>query len=137
MAQDAQGRGAILVVEDDPGVRAVACGMLRDLGYKVREADTALAALNSIDRGGPVDLVFSGVIIPGGMNAVDLARELARRRPELPVLLTSGYTAQRFPIGPREMEAWCECAFFGLAGSLRARVMTSSSESDCYRRCWD
>lgn len=93
MAQDAQGRGTILVVEDDPGVRTVACGMVRDLGYKVREVDTALAALNSIDRGGPVDLVFSDVIMAGGMNGADLARELARRRPELPVLLTSGYTA--------------------------------------------
>jgi PAS domain S-box-containing protein len=95
--EDPQGRGVILVVEDDPAVRAVASGMLRDLGFQVREADTAPAALDSIDRGGPVDLVFSDVIMPGGMNGVELARELARRRPDLPVLLTSGYTAQRLP----------------------------------------
>jgi signal transduction histidine kinase/CheY-like chemotaxis protein len=96
-AEDAQGRGIILVVEDDPGVRAVTGGMLRDLGYIVREADTARAALDSLGCGGPVDLVFSDVIMPGGMNGVELARELAQHRPELPVLLTSGYTAQRFP----------------------------------------
>lgn len=95
--EEPRGRGVILVVEDDPAVRAVASGMLRDLGYQVREADTAPAALDSIDRDGPVDLVFSDVIMPGGMNGVELARELARRRPDLPVLLTSGYTAQRFP----------------------------------------
>ncbi len=101
-AAGAQGRGTILVVEDDPGVRAVTGSMLRDLGYDVREADTALAALDSLGRGGPVDLVFSDVIMPGGMNGVELARELARRRPGLPVLLTSGYTAQRFPTAMAE-----------------------------------
>jgi CheY-like chemotaxis protein len=83
------------VVEDDPGVRATASALLRDLGYGVTEAQTAPAALDFISRGEPIALVFTDVIMPGGMNGIDLANEIAGRRPDLPVLLTSGYTAQR------------------------------------------
>ncbi len=94
-AMEIKGDGVILVVEDDAGVRATTSSMLRDLGYQVREARTGPLALALVDRGEPVDLVFSDVIMPDGMSGIELARELAARHPGLPVLLTSGYTAHR------------------------------------------
>ena len=90
-----EGQGVVLVVEDDPDVRVTTSGMLKDLGYRVREAATARAALAIIESGEAIDLVFTDVIMPDGMSGMELARELSARWPELPVLLTSGYTAQR------------------------------------------
>jgi PAS domain S-box-containing protein len=95
LAQIVEGSGVVLVVEDDPDVRATASFMLRDLGYAVREASTARAALALLESEAAVNLVFSDVIMPDGMSGIELARELSVRRPGLPVLLTSGYTAQR------------------------------------------
>ena len=89
------GAGVVLLVEDDSDVRATTSGMLRDLGYLVREAETARAALALAADGERVDLVFSDVIMPEGMSGIELARALRTTRPDLPVLLTSGYTAQR------------------------------------------
>ena len=90
-----QGHGVVLVVEDDAQVRATTCGMLRDLGYTVREADSGRSALALLKRGETVDLVFTDIILPDGMSGIDLAREVGVLYPHLPILLTSGYTAQR------------------------------------------
>ena len=87
------GSATILMVEDDPAVRAITSEMLRDLGYTVVEAAAGLAALALLENQ-PFDMVFSDVILPDGMSGPDLAAEIRNRRPELPVLLTSGYTAQ-------------------------------------------
>jgi CheY-like chemotaxis protein len=84
----------VLVVEDDEAVRATTSALLRDLGYAVFEAASARDALAQL-REARVDLVFSDVILPDGMSGVDLAAEIRRHFPALPVLLTSGYTAQR------------------------------------------
>ncbi|HUZ66989.1 MAG TPA: ATP-binding protein [Beijerinckiaceae bacterium] len=92
-----RGRGRILVVEDEPDVRATASSMLEDLGYQVLQAETGARALAILEEEDDIDLVFTDVILPDGMGGLDLARRIARRRPTLPVLLTSGYTAQRFP----------------------------------------
>src|SRR5215831_2756683 len=83
----------ILVVEDDEDVLTVAAESLRELGYRVETAVSAAQALDILSRDHPVDLLFSDVIMPGGMNGVQLAVEARRIRPELKVLLTSGYTA--------------------------------------------
>ncbi|MFI4980460.1 MAG: ATP-binding protein, partial [Nevskiales bacterium] len=93
--EESSGRGVILVVEDDADVRLTTCSMLRELGYSVREAESGPAALRILAVDHSIDLVFSDVIMPDGMSGIDLARELKARRPSLPVLLTSGYTAQR------------------------------------------
>jgi CheY-like chemotaxis protein len=90
----ARGDEAILVVEDDPDVRELAVAGLTDLGYAVgtaADADEALRILRGTER---VDLLFSDVIMPGGMNGAQLAVEARRIRPGLKVLLTSGYTAE-------------------------------------------
>lgn len=89
------GTGKVLVVEDDAAVRATTSGMLEDLGYSVVAADTGTAALKMIQSGVAVDLLFSDVVMPDGMSGVELAREVGVLRPDLPILLTSGYTAQR------------------------------------------
>jgi len=83
----------ILVVEDDEDVLTVAAENLRELGYHVETAVNAVQALHILKGDDPVDLLFSDVIMPGGMNGVQLAVEARRIRPELKVLLTSGYTA--------------------------------------------
>jgi CheY-like chemotaxis protein len=88
------GSGVVLVVEDDAAVRATTSGMLEDLGYSVLSAETASAALKLI-ASAAVDLVFSDVVMPDGMSGVELAQQIGLLRPDLPVLLTSGYTAQR------------------------------------------
>jgi signal transduction histidine kinase/CheY-like chemotaxis protein len=83
--------GCVLLVEDDDEVASLVGEMLAQLGYEVTRASSAKAALGALANGRTVDVVVSDIMMPGGMNGVDLARELRRRRVELPVLLTSGY----------------------------------------------
>ena len=89
----ASGHETILVVEDDEDVLVVAAESLRELGYRVVTAVDAAQALEILRGDQPVDLLLSDVIMPGGMNGVQLTVEARRIRPELKVLLTSGYTA--------------------------------------------
>jgi PAS domain S-box-containing protein len=87
--------GVVLLVEDDPGVRAASRAMLEDLGYSVREASSGLEALEALSADRAVDIVFSDVIMASGMTGIELAQVIRRKYPTMPVLLTSGYTAQR------------------------------------------
>ena len=82
--------GRVLFVEDDPEVAALTGDMLRDLGLEVRHAGTAAAALDLLGSDGAIDIVFSDVMIPGGMSGLELASEIRRRRPELPIVLATG-----------------------------------------------
>ncbi|MGH6912098.1 MAG: response regulator [Geminicoccales bacterium] len=81
----------ILAVEDDTGVRESAAGTLRDLGYRVIEAEDADAALRALERVQRVSLLFTDLIIPGRMDGYRLAREAIRRNPDLKVLYTSAH----------------------------------------------
>jgi signal transduction histidine kinase len=81
----------VLLVEDDTEVAKLTMEMLDQLGFQVIRAESAAAALGALANGRSVDLVFSDVMMPGGMNGVELAREIKTRRRELPVLLTSGF----------------------------------------------
>ncbi len=92
-SQPASGRGTILIVEDDEDVLAVTAESLRELGYQVVTAANAAGALEILRSDRPVDLLFSDVVIPGGTDGAQLAVEARHVRPELKVLLTSGYTA--------------------------------------------
>ena len=83
--------GTILVVEDNDDVRGVAAAMLQQLGYFTLEANSAMAALEKLDAGVRVDLVFSDIVLPGAMDGLALAVELQSRHPPTPVLLTTGY----------------------------------------------
>ena len=83
--------GTILVVEDDPDVRASTALMLISLGYDVVEADDAAAALAILDSQKGIDLLFTDVMMPHGMNGFELADAAVQRVPRLRALLTSGY----------------------------------------------
>jgi CheY-like chemotaxis protein len=83
----------ILVVEDDEAIADLAQLSLSEHGYQTEVAHNAPDALRLLSAGLAVDLVFSDVVMPGGMNGLELVRELRKRRPDLPVLLTTGYAA--------------------------------------------
>ncbi|UPG74459.1 histidine kinase famiy protein [Roseomonas gilardii subsp. gilardii] len=81
----------ILVVEDRAEVAELARLLLEDAGYGVLVAGNGREGLQRLEQAGRVDLLFTDLIMPGGMNGVALAREARRRRPHLKVLLTTGY----------------------------------------------
>ena len=81
----------ILVVEDDPRVRRVAVRRLKELGYVTVEAESGPAALRLLEGGHPFDLLFTDVVMGGGLSGIELAEEARRRQPKLKVLFTSGY----------------------------------------------
>ncbi|WP_309084626.1 response regulator [Chelativorans sp.] len=80
----------VLLVEDDDEVASLLGQMLDELGYLVTRASNAQAALGALANGRRIDVVFSDIMMPGGMNGIELAREIRRRKPDLPVVLTSG-----------------------------------------------
>ncbi|HJR23570.1 MAG TPA: PAS domain S-box protein [Dongiaceae bacterium] len=86
------GGETILVVEDNPDVRRLVVRQLRDLGYEVIEAANGPQALQILDGGGSIDLLFTDVVMPGGMTGRQLAEAAKTRRPDLKTLFTSGYT---------------------------------------------
>ena len=103
--QAARGSERVLVVEDDPAVLAMAVETLEGLGYQVTTANTAAAALKRLKGRKAFDLLFSDVVMPGGVNGVELAHMAREARPGLKVLLTSGYVgdeaaswANEFPL---------------------------------------
>jgi signal transduction histidine kinase len=83
----------VLVVEDDSMVLRLAVQLLTRLGYRTIEALDGPAACEILDQGARVDLLFTDVVLPKGMNGAALAREAQLRRPGLRVLYMSGYTA--------------------------------------------
>jgi PAS domain S-box-containing protein len=84
-------RPKILVVEDQEAVRMVACGFLEDFGYEIVEAGDGFEALSKLQEHDDVDLMFSDVVMPGGMNGFDLAQAAQSLKPELKIVHTSGY----------------------------------------------
>jgi PAS domain S-box-containing protein len=87
-----ESRPMVLVVEDSTQVRDLAKAVLQEHGYRVLESENAEEALRCLHQNSDIDLVFSDVIMPGRRNGLDLTRELRRTRPELPVILATGYT---------------------------------------------
>jgi two-component system, cell cycle sensor histidine kinase and response regulator CckA len=85
------GDGMVLVVEDNTPLRRATVRQLSALGYQVREAGDAAAAMVILASGDRVDLLFSDVVMPGTMDGLDLARLATRARKDLKVLLTSGF----------------------------------------------
>ncbi|MGH7014641.1 MAG: PAS domain-containing protein [Stellaceae bacterium] len=83
----------ILVVEDDPDVRDVTVARVGELGHRVLEAENAKVALDILGRSEAVDLLFTDIAMPGGMNGLELARRALQLRPEIRVLFVSGYTS--------------------------------------------
>jgi CheY-like chemotaxis protein len=116
----------VLAVEDDPTVRSVAVNMLRELGYGVIEASDGPTALEALDRAPRVDLLFTDLAMPGGLNGRDLIREATKRETHLKALLTSAYTDQ----------LWCETGS-GVAVHLLAKPYRESDLARAVRAVLD
>jgi PAS domain S-box-containing protein len=85
------GSVVILAVDDNPDVLATVVVQLQGLGYRVREADSARSALEILDSAERIDLLFTDVIMPGGLDGKELASKARARRPDLKVVFTSGF----------------------------------------------
>lgn len=83
----------VLMVEDNAQIRAIGAGILRSLGYHVVVAENADDAMRQVEHGQHFDVLFSDIVMAGRLNGIALARELRKRKPGLPVLLTSGFTS--------------------------------------------
>jgi CheY-like chemotaxis protein len=86
------GDESILVVEDNAELRRAVLRQLRQAGYRVHEAENAAAALRLLDTGAAFDLMLTDIVMPGGMTGDELAHAVRLRRPEIRILLTTGYT---------------------------------------------
>ena len=96
----------VLVVEDDPGIAELAEALLAELGFHATVVNSGAEALAALTRMDKLELLFSDVVMPGGMSGLELARRVRQRRPELPVLLTTGYSeiaseVTEFPLLPK------------------------------------
>ncbi|MGQ7790907.1 PAS domain S-box protein [Faunimonas sp. B44] len=86
------GRGeTVLVVEDEVRLRRVTVARLNELGYAVIEAENGPAAVRLMEQDPKIDIVFTDMVMPGGLSGTDVAREARRIIPDVPILLTTGY----------------------------------------------
>ena len=92
--EDGKALGRVLVVEDDMLVAELAAGMLNELGFEAVVTHSAKEALERLSGEQRPTLVFTDVVMPGGISGIELARKVRDRFPELPVLLTTGYSEQ-------------------------------------------
>ena len=86
-----KGAGTVLIVDDDEQVMSVAVDMFDSLGYDVLTANDAMEALHILRRDRQIDLLFSDIVMPRGMNGTELAREARTLRPGIKIILASGY----------------------------------------------
>lgn len=98
------GKGLILVVEDDPNVREIVVGQLNSFGYDTIEAENALVGFEIIqERGMAIDLLFSDITLPKGVSGIELSDEVKKTYPEMPVLLTSGFSEEFIQLKNRSL----------------------------------
>ena len=86
------GTESVLIVEDDPSVRATVVDLLGGLGYQILQAPDGASAVRMLENGPPVDLLFTDVVMPGPVRSTELALRARELRPDIVVLFTSGYT---------------------------------------------
>jgi PAS domain S-box-containing protein len=123
------GSETILVVEDDVRVRRVAVARLEDTGYRVLEADTAAQALDMLAERADIDLLFTDIVMPGGMSGDELAREARLIRPGIKIILTSGFAEPSVAV--RELAAaasWLKKPYTARELALRLRELLDPAE---------
>jgi PAS domain S-box-containing protein len=84
--------GTVLVIDDNPEVALASAGLVEELGYKTVLAASAESALKILAENKDISLVFSDIIMPGSMDGLGLARTVRERYPDLPILLTTGFS---------------------------------------------
>jgi PAS domain S-box-containing protein len=88
------GSETVLVVDDEDALLEVTAAQLRNLGYTVLAASSGEQALDILDQHAEIDILFSDVVMPGGMDGFSLAEEAVKKMPDLSVQMTSGFTRQ-------------------------------------------
>jgi CheY-like chemotaxis protein len=108
--------GRVLVVEDDSFVAELAAGMLNELGFQAVVTHSAKEALERLSGERRPIIVFTDIVMPGGISGIELAKKVRERFPELPVLLTTGYSehvadTHGFPVlqKPYDMDSLAAC----------------------------
>ncbi|KQN26056.1 histidine kinase [Sphingomonas sp. Leaf33] len=92
-ASQTRGHGErILMVEDQEEIAQLGRAILEDLGYDVVQCPSASKAIDLLDTDSDFRLIFTDIVMPGGINGVELAKEVRRRFPAMPILLTTGYS---------------------------------------------
>ncbi|MDQ2821775.1 MAG: PAS domain S-box protein [Pseudomonadota bacterium] len=83
---------SVLIVEDESDLMDVASELFRSMGYEVITASNGTDALDILERKAHIDILFTDVMMPNGMNGIELARFAAQRYPSMKIILASGYT---------------------------------------------
>jgi CheY-like chemotaxis protein len=99
---ESERRGHVLLVEDDKEVSALTREMLTSLGFSVTPVASPEAALGALADNRAIDVVLSDIMMPGGVSGLELAREIRRRLPKLPIVLTTGYVEAASGLQDRE-----------------------------------
>jgi PAS domain S-box-containing protein len=127
-ANGRQAMGRVLIVEDDALLAELAAGMLGELGFDGVVTHSAKEALEQLASGARPQLIFSDVVMPGGISGIELARKVRDRFPEMPILLTTGYSEEvggnhGFPVlqKPYELDALASAL-----GNLLKREISAS-----------
>jgi CheY-like chemotaxis protein len=94
---DAEHYTKVLIVEDDNDLREVATHLVVGLGYEACSASAGVEAIEKLETEPDIGLVFTDILMPGGMSGFELAAEIRRRRPEIPILMTSGFPGHFLP----------------------------------------
>jgi len=118
------GSETILVVEDDARVRRVAVARLEDMNYRVLQAENASAALRMLAAHPEVALLFTDIVMPGGMSGDELAREARRLMPDLKIILTSGFAEPSVAVRELAAEAsWLKKPYSAMELAVRIREL--------------
>jgi len=122
------GTETILIVEDDPRLRRVLCRRLRSLGYEVIEADSGAAAMAQLSIRPDVAMVFTDMVMPGGMSGYELAQAALAVKAGLKVLFTSGYAEPAIARLGLKAGAWLKKPY--TADELAAKVRAVLHDTD-------
>lgn len=123
----------VLVVEDDHMVREANLKRLEALGYAVIEASNGDAALDILNQGEPVDLVFSDIVMPGAVSGFDLGELVEARFPEMAILLTTGHTSKQRrgrPKGGKSVELLKKPYSLATLAQAVARALKSAKQKE-------
>lgn len=118
------GSETILVVEDDARVRRVAVARLEDMGYRVLQAETAADALTVLTANPEIALLFTDIVMPGGMSGDELARDARKLRPGLKIIMTSGFAEPSVAVRELAAEAsWLKKPYSAMELAVRIREL--------------